>query len=138
PIESAPAPTADSQGEPSETKDQPRLPTVVRTVKANEQDKELLAPPHPLPDSLATPDASAAFKRETLPIDLPTALRLADAANPTINLARERVREAYFLLNEAEVAWLPNLQTGPTYVRHDGQLQNAAGVVFGVSKQNLF
>ncbi|HEY1860595.1 MAG TPA: TolC family protein [Gemmataceae bacterium] len=83
----------------------------------------------------ATP---AAAKREALPIDLPTALRLADVGNPTINLAREREREAYFLLNEAEVAWLPNLQTGPAYVRHDGRLQDTSGVILSTSKSNLF
>ena len=68
-----------------------------------------------------------------LPIDLPTALRLVNASNPTIALARERVREAYAHLQEARSLWLPTLLTGPAYVRHDGQLQNASGLVFPVS-----
>jgi hypothetical protein len=75
---------------------------------------------------------------QVMPIDLATALRLANAGNPTINLARERVREAYANLLQAQVLWLPNLQTGPAYVRHDGMLQNAAGVVFPTDKWNLF
>jgi len=77
-------------------------------------------------------------QRETLPIDLVTALRLVDTSNPTIALARARVVEAEQRLREVEVAWLPDLQTGPAYVRHDGQLQNSRGEVFGVSKSNFF
>jgi outer membrane protein TolC len=75
---------------------------------------------------------------QVLPIDLPTALRLADAGNPTIALARERVREAEAALLAARVLWLPNLETGPAYMRHDGQLQDTSGVIFGVSKSNFF
>src|SRR5207244_13039362 len=35
-------------------------------------------------------------------------------------------------------SFLPNLQTGPAYVRHDGLLQNSSGLVFPVSKWNFF
>jgi outer membrane protein TolC len=73
-----------------------------------------------------------------LPIDLVTALRLADANNPTIALARERVNEAYAFLRHAQLLLLPNLQTGPAYVRHDGLLQNSTGLVFPTSKWNFF
>ncbi len=73
-----------------------------------------------------------------LPIDLPTALRLADANNPTVALARERINEAYAHLQQAQVLLLPNLQTGPAYLRHDGLLQDTAGGIFGTSKWNFF
>src|SRR5262245_32672534 len=73
-----------------------------------------------------------------LPIDLPTALRLVNAANPTVALARERVRAAYERQRQAEVLWMPNLTAGATYLRHDGQVQNAAGLVFTTSKSSLF
>jgi outer membrane protein TolC len=75
---------------------------------------------------------------QALTIDLPTALRLVNASNPTIALARERVREAQAALMAAQVLWLPNLQTGPAYVRHDGQIQNSRGDVFTTSKSNFF
>src|SRR5207249_3344591 len=42
----------------------------------------------------------------------PTTLRLVDANNPTIALARERIDEAYAHLRQAQVLLLPNLQTG--------------------------
>jgi outer membrane protein TolC len=73
-----------------------------------------------------------------LTIDLPTALRLANAGNPTIALARERVQEAYYRLREAEAVWLPTLQTGPTYTRHDGRIQNSLGLIFPTSKNSFF
>jgi outer membrane protein TolC len=75
---------------------------------------------------------------EVMPIDLPTALRLANASNPTIQVAFVRVREAYERQRQAEVAWLPNLQAGPMYNRHDGIVQNAVGNVFPTSKWNFF
>jgi outer membrane protein TolC len=87
------------------------------------------------PQPAIVPDAG---QSDAMPIDLATALRLARAANPTINLARERVLEAYARLDQANVLWLPNLRAGPSYLRHDGQIQNSAGVVFGTSKSSLF
>jgi outer membrane protein TolC len=88
-----------------------------------------LAPPGPSPSG---PDVTV------LPIDLPSALRLANVSNPTIGVARERVREAYALLREAEVRWLPDLEAGPAYVRHDGIIQNSTGLVFPTNKWNFF
>jgi outer membrane protein TolC len=73
-----------------------------------------------------------------MPLDLPTALRLVNAANPTVALARQRVQEAYARLNEAQVLWLPDLRAGPAYQRHDGRIQNSRGEIFDVSKSNFF
>jgi outer membrane protein TolC len=78
-----------------------------------------------------------------LPIDLPYALRMVNASNPTIALARTRVEEAYAHLGEAEVAWLPNLWAGgnpnnltflPMFYVHNGLIQNSRGMVFDVVK----
>jgi outer membrane protein TolC len=88
---------------------------------------------------LPRPVAAAPVKEpDRLPIDLPTALRLADASNPTVVVARARVAEAYARLRQADLYWLPNLTTGGTYQRHDGQIQNALGTVFTTSRQSLF
>jgi outer membrane protein TolC len=75
---------------------------------------------------------------ETKPIDLPTALRLADAQNPEVALARERIREALARQELAEVLWLPNLELGTTWTRHDGQIQRSVGDVFTTSRSSLF
>src|SRR5207244_2716899 len=71
-----------------------------------------IAPPAPEPDV------------QIMPIDLPTALRLANASNPTIAVAREAVQAAYARLQQARVVWLPNLEGGPAYLHHDGRIQN--------------
>jgi len=112
-------------------------------------------PPPPIPKGIVRPAKAAAQPAvtsavmpakpskddddsEVMPIDLATALRLANADNPTVNLARERVLEAYARVDQAEVLWLPDFRTGPAYQRHDGQLQNTNGTIFGVSKSNFF
>jgi hypothetical protein len=74
---------------------------------------------------------------EIVPIDLATALRLVDANNPTVALARRRVDEAYARERQAEVLWLPDLRSGVTYDRNDGRAQNSNGSIFTISKQNL-
>src|SRR6516225_4212866 len=53
---------------------------------------------------------------QTLPIDLPTALRLVETTNPTVAAARARVAAAYAQLDQANLLWLPNLQAGTTYL----------------------
>ncbi|MFL5242717.1 MAG: TolC family protein [Gemmataceae bacterium] len=116
-----------------------RLRERFASERTAEQEPEAL--PKPKAAELAKaaePPKSVEVEFEVMPIDLPTALRLAEGDNPTINLARERVREAYARLDQAEVLLLPNLRFGPAYQRHDGQIQNSRGEVFGVSKSNLF
>jgi outer membrane protein TolC len=61
-----------------------------------------------------------------------------DVNSPTVALARQRVEEAYLFERNAELAWLPDLEAGPTYNRHDGRDQNSNGTIFEVSKQKLF
>lgn len=79
-----------------------------------------------------------ALQPQTFPIDLPTALRLADAQNPQIQFARERIRAAEAELERAQVLWLPNLSAGSQWTRHDGQIQDTRGIVFTVSRSALF
>jgi len=73
-----------------------------------------------------------------LPIDLPSALRLAGAGDLDIALARERVCQAVAELDRASVLWLPSLYVGPSWVRHDGQAQIVQGPVQSISKSSLF
>jgi len=74
----------------------------------------------------------------TLPIDLPTVIRLVDANSPSIGFAQAQVEQAQARLARAKVQWLPNLTAGTAYNRFDGQTQNQRGDVFGVSRGNLF
>jgi len=68
-------------------------------------------------------------------VDLPTVLKLAGANNDEIQLARTKHTEA---LAESILAWQrfwPSLTLGAGYRRTDGNVQDIAGAVFDVSKQ---
>ena len=91
------------------------------------------------PPKADAPRARPAYAQlETLPIDLPTVIRLVDANSPRVGFAQAKVREAQARLALAEVQWLPNLSIGAAYNRFDGQTQNQSGNVFSVSRANLF
>jgi outer membrane protein TolC len=93
-------------------------------------------PPDPAPPVESSPALRAGGAANTYPIDLPTALKLADANNPTVGVARARVREAVAQLDRARVAWIPNLSFGPTFFYHGGIDQNRRGDIFIVSRGN--
>ncbi len=82
--------------------------------------------------------AAASSKPETLPIDLASALRLADEQNPDIALARERVTEALAREQGVEALWLPSLEFSPNYVWHDGRIQRAPGEVINTQRSSVF
>jgi outer membrane protein TolC len=55
-----------------------------------------------------------------LPINLATALRLADARPLLIEAARAAVETEYGLYEQARALWLPTVNLGVDYQRHDG------------------
>src|SRR5262245_50396735 len=75
-------------------------------------------------------------QQTTYPIDLQTALRLSDANNPTVGVARARVREAIAQFDRVRVLWVPTLSFGPTFFYHEGIDQNRRGDIFRVSRGN--
>ncbi len=72
------------------------------------------------------------------PIDLPTALRLADAENLQVAFAREQVVQAMARVDAADALWLPSLRGGVSYNRHDGSIQAVAGDQFNTSRGALY
>lgn len=62
-----------------------------------------------------------------LPINLPTALKLAGARPLVIGAAQASLEVAVAELGRAKVLWLPNLTVGVGYYRHDGANQGASG-----------
>src|SRR5437764_489564 len=54
-----------------------------------------------------------------LPINLPSALKLANVQAVDIAAAAERVQVAAALLEQAQVLWLPTVTFGGDYNRHD-------------------
>lgn len=74
---------------------------------------------------------------ETYQIDLATALRLADAQNPQVAFARERVQQALAQRQAADVLWFPSLRSGVSYAAHQGTLQDSAGAIIETNRQSL-
>src|SRR5262245_58425987 len=92
----------------------------------------------PLPAPKEAPATVEPLPANALPIDLPTALRLANAASPTIAIAQARVREALARVDQADALKLPTLSVGGIYDRHDGIDQNRNGSLLTVSRQSMF
>ncbi len=70
-------------------------------------------------------------------INLPVAMQLANARPLDIAIAGERINAAQAELLRAKALWLPTLNIGTDYLRHDGQIQDIRGKVFGTSKSSF-
>src|SRR5262249_58132397 len=75
---------------------------------------------------------------QTLPIDLCTALRLAEADNPTIGISRQAIQEALADQLRANALLLPSLRAGANYRDHQGVLQNSFGEIRHVHLDSLY
>lgn len=64
-----------------------------------------------------------------LPINLATALYLSNARSLVIASAQASEQEAAAVLSRADVTWLPNLNVGMDYYRHDGLDQSTDGTM---------
>src|SRR6266849_9952352 len=96
----------------------------------------LRQPPQDAPNpKLPPPKASPG--ETPLPINLPTALQLAGSGPLDIAVASERIRVAAAQLDRADVLWLPTVYLGADYYRHDGQIQETPGNVFGTSRTSF-
>src|ERR1051325_8846416 len=70
------------------------------------------------------------------PIDLPTTLRLANAQNLDIQIARERLNEARANHESAVEQFLPWIAPGAVYRRHEDRIQAVDGTILDVDKQS--
>jgi outer membrane protein TolC len=80
--------------------------------------------------------AGSNARAELLTIDLPAVLRLAGARNLDVQLAREKVAEAYSAQESAIERFFPWLAPGVAYRRHDNLTQNTEGLIEEVHKQS--
>jgi outer membrane protein TolC len=85
----------------------------------------------PCPDVIPPPSG-------TYPIDMATALRLADVSNPTIGAARTMILEALALQLTARTLLMPSLNWGASYRGHNGVLQRPTGKIINLSLQSVY
>lgn len=102
-----------------------------------------LPEPGPLPQVLGTsnvPEIPAARPEDidqSLSINLATALRLAEARPLVVEAARASEITAYGQLEKARVLWLPDVDLGTDYQRHDGAQIRTTGEV-AINSRNQF
>ncbi len=70
-------------------------------------------------------------------LDLGTILALVAGENPQVQFAQWRIEEAYARLDSSKVLWLPSIQAGVSYHRHDGTLQASDGSIVDVNRSSL-
>ncbi len=106
----------------------------VRTVALQQATPS--AAPVPLP---AEDDAGARLPTdaETLALNLPSALAMVGGQHPAVGIAQWRVREAYAQLAQAKVLWLPSIQAGVGFHRHDGNYQASDGSIVDVDRNSF-
>jgi hypothetical protein len=107
-------------------------------------------PPHPGPPILPAPmlveerdraglsPPPLAKSDRPLPINLATALRLANARPLIIEAARAALQTEYGLYEQARALWLPNLYVGIDYQRHDGGEQDVLNGLPLIGERNQF
>jgi outer membrane protein TolC len=75
---------------------------------------------------------------EAQPIDLTTALELANVQNPEFNVARTRILEAAALRQLAAAYFLPSINPGLNYDSHTGNLQQSDGNILSVNRSAFY
>jgi outer membrane protein TolC len=70
-------------------------------------------------------------------INLPTALSMVGGQHPAVGFAQARVREAYAQLDQARVLWLPSIQAGLSFHKHDGNYQASNGEIVDVNRNSF-
>ena len=79
-----------------------------------------------------------ATEAETLEIDLPTALRLADERNLDVAIYVERIAAASAELAQARTLAVPTVRIGGSYDRHTGNIQETRGQVVDADRVSQF
>src|SRR5262245_5926186 len=83
------------------------------------------APPRPEPG------------KSPLPINLASALQLAQARGIDVQVAAERVNVAAAQLDRARSRWLPTVYLGADYAYHNGRLQDVGGSILTTRKESF-
>jgi outer membrane protein TolC len=100
--------------------------------------QESLPPPSRLVPALPVAPGTAPDRRAPLPINFPTALRLATTSNLDIAQARQVVNQTRALQQAADVAILPNFNLGSAYNQHEGNISKTEGNIEKVNRLSLF
>lgn len=105
---------------------------------AQKERQELLPPPRLEIENLAESLSVLPSVNEEYPIDLVSAVRLAETANPQIGKGRQVIEAAVAEQLRANALLLPHLRVGMNYRYHQGVLQTSFGEIRDVNLQSLY
>ena len=141
-----------AEDSPSQSAEQvPQPPKALRTNTPSTRRKGIWLASNQLPElpPLAPPSSEAGDAQparltetvETIPVqqaglqlNLPTALSMVGGEHPAVGMAQWRVQEAYARFDQARVLWLPSIQPGLSFHRHDGNYQASNGAIVDVNR----
>lgn len=121
----------------SETPTTGRLTTASMTSATESQDVEPALASIDVPGPVAEVKSTAEVGSGAYTLSLGNVLHLADAQNPNVAVARERINEAYARVERADTLWLPSLRAGLNYNHHEGAIQDVAGNVFNTTRSTF-
>jgi outer membrane protein TolC len=76
--------------------------------------------------------------RQSLPLDLPTALAMTQGQNPRVAFAQAQIAQSLAQHQAARVLWLPSIRAGMNYNKHEGRLQDVVGNSINTSRGAAF
>ncbi|MEM9645137.1 MAG: TolC family protein, partial [Planctomycetota bacterium] len=82
-------------------------------------------------------NVDVSMSANVIDMNLPSALASVGGQHPAVGLAQWRVKEAYARLAQAEVLWLPSIQSGLSFHRHDGNYQASDGRIVDVNRNSF-
>ncbi|MEM7474975.1 MAG: TolC family protein [Planctomycetota bacterium] len=97
---------------------------------------EIEAEPTASANEITGPD-TIAIASDSLPLNLPSVLATINRGHPIVGFARWRVQEAYAELDRAKAMWLPSIQSGFSFHRHDGNYQASNGQIVDVNRNSF-
>ena len=72
-----------------------------------------------------------------IPMNLPSVLASINSQHPLVGRAQWEVRQAYAELDAANALWLPSIQLGFSWHRHDGNYQASDGDIVDVNRNSF-
>lgn len=94
-----------------------------------------------MPEVTATPSETATpraiVNSNSVVLNLPTVLSRVDSRHPAVGVAQWRVQEAYARLAQSRVLWLPSINAGFSFHRHDGNYQASDGTIVDVNRNSF-
>jgi outer membrane protein TolC len=109
-------------------------------VAVLQQPAELLPPVSdgdPVENAVGLDQAERSLSAE-VPINLPTALAITTGQNPQVAYAQQRIQESFAQLQAANVLWVPTLNVGMNYNKHEGAIQDVAGNMIETSRGSVY